>query len=195
MTWVSLTPCYQSSTSQSKLLLDFREFWALLSDPPNRRAWNGQGADTMTARDTADILLVEDSAQDAELALAALQSRNLGHKVVLAVDGEEAMQFICASSVSAVWNNENVPKVILLDLKLRQMGGMEVLQQLKSEARTRSIPVVVLTGSIDEDEMRECYQLGVNSYVAKPADAGKFVKLVGEIAHYWLTVNQPAPLK
>jgi len=155
----------------------------------------GSAGEIMTAHDTADILLVEDSAQDAELALAALQSRNLGHKVVHAMDGEEAMQFICASSVSAVWNNDQVPKVILLDLRLRQMGGMEVLQQLKAEERTRSIPVVVLTGSCDEAEMRECYLLGVNSYVAKPADAGKFIKLVGEIAHYWLTVNQPVSPK
>jgi two-component system response regulator len=137
-----------------------------------------------------DILLVEDCAEDAELALAAVKSRKLPGKVVHLADGDEAIDFVCASSVSANWKAENAPRVILLDLKLTRMGGMEVLQQLKAEERTRPIPVVVLTGSADEKEMMECYRLGVNSYVVKPANASQYAQVVGDIVHYWLTINR-----
>jgi two-component system response regulator len=137
-----------------------------------------------------DILLVEDCAEDAELALAAVKSRKLPGKVVHLADGDEAVDFVCASSVSANWKAENAPRVILLDLKLTRMGGMEVLQLLKAEERTRPIPVVVLTGSADEKEMMECYRLGVNSYVVKPADASQYAQVVGDIVYYWLTINR-----
>ena len=139
---------------------------------------------------TVDILLVEDNPDDAELALAAIRSRKLGGKVAHLADGDEAIDFVCASSVSANWKPENAPRVILLDLKLARMGGMEVLQQLKAEERTRPIPVVVLTGSVDEKEMLECYRLGVNSYVVKPVDPRQYAQVVADIAHYWLTVNR-----
>jgi CheY-like chemotaxis protein len=132
---------------------------------------------------------VEDNADDAELAVVALKARNLGNKVVHFVDGDDVLDFICANSWSANWNAENAPKVILLDLKLTRMGGLEVLQQLKARERTRPIPVVVFTGSHDEKEMLESYRLGANSYVVKPVEAKNFAQLVGDIAYYWLSVN------
>lgn len=145
---------------------------------------------SMIADKLVDILLVEDSADDAELALAAVNSRKLAGKVVHLADGDEAMDFVCASSISANWKAENAPRVIVLDLKLAGMGGMEVLQQLKAEERTRPIPIVVLTGSASEIEMLECYRLGVNSYVVKPSDPRQFSQMVADIAHYWLNVNR-----
>jgi len=144
----------------------------------------------MIADKSVDILLVEDCAEDAELALAAVTSRKLAGKMVHLADGDEVMDFICASSISANWKAENAPRVIVLDLKLTRMGGMEVLQQLKAEERTRPIPIVVLTGSATEKEMLECYRLGVNSYVVKPADAKQYIQIVADIAHYWLNVNR-----
>jgi two-component system response regulator len=132
-----------------------------------------------------DLLLVEDCAEDAELALAAVKSRKLAGNIVHLADGDEAIQFICASSISANWKAENAPRVIILDLKLTRMGGLEVLQQLKAEERTRPIPVVVLTGSAEEQEMKECYHLGVNSY-----NATQYAQVVADIAHYWLNVNR-----
>lgn len=145
----------------------------------------------MMASETVDILLVEDTPEDAELALAAIKSRKLAGKVVHLMDGDQALEFVCVSSISANWRPENAPRVILLDLKLARIGGMEVLQQLKAEERTRPIPVVVLTGNANEQEMLECYRLGVNSYVVKPSDGKQYAQVVADIAHYWLTVNQP----
>jgi len=144
----------------------------------------------MKVEKAVDILLVEDSAEDAELALNAIKSRKLSGRVAHVADGDEAVEFVCTSSISANWKPEDAPRVILLDLKLARMGGLEVLQQIKSEERTRPIPVVVLTGSADEKEMQECYRLGVNSYVVKPSDARQYAQLVADIAHYWLNVNR-----
>ena len=144
----------------------------------------------MIVEKVVDVLLVEDSAEDADLALAALKSRKLGGKIVHLADGDEVMDFVFASSMSANWTAERAPRVIILDLKLGRMGGMEVLKQLKSEERTRPIPVVVLTGSAQEGEMNECYRLGVNSYVVKPADGRLYGQMVADIAHYWLNVNE-----
>jgi two-component system response regulator len=144
----------------------------------------------MIVEKVVDVLLVEDSAEDADLALAALKSRKLGGKIVHLADGDEVMDFVFASSMSANWTAERAPRVIILDLKLGRMGGMEVLKQLKAEERTRPIPVVVLTGSAQEGEMSECYRLGVNSYVVKPADGRLYGQMVADIAHYWLNVNE-----
>ncbi len=140
---------------------------------------------------TADILLVEDNADDAELAVAALRERKMGNKVIHFVDGDGVLDFICGVSWSANLDLANAPKVILLDLKLTSIGGLEVLQQLKVREQTRPIPVVVFTGSHNEKEMLESYRLGANSYVVKPGDAKDFAKLVGDIAYYWLAVNHP----
>ncbi|MDB6068792.1 MAG: response regulator receiver protein [Pedosphaera sp.] len=140
---------------------------------------------------TVDILLVEDSEEDAELAMEALKARNLGNKVMHFLDGEQVLDFLCAGSWSADWNPESAPKVILLDLNLTGMNGLEVLHQLKVRERTRPIPVVVLTGSLEEKEMLESYRLGVNSFVVKPADPKQYARLIGDIVHYWLAVNRP----
>jgi two-component system response regulator len=138
----------------------------------------------------ADILLVEDSAQDAEIALEALRARNLGDKVLHFIEGEQVLDFICAQTWSIQQQVEHAPKLILLDLHLAGIGGLEVLQQLKVRERTRAIPVVVFTGSDSPSEMWACYRLGANGYVVKPTDPRQYAQLVGDIAYYWLVVNR-----
>jgi two-component system response regulator len=144
----------------------------------------------ITETSAVDILLVEDSAKDAELAIEALKARNLGNKVLHMIGGEQVLDFICANTWSMNQQAENAPKLILLDLQLAGMGGLEVLQQLKVRERTRPIPVVVLTGSDSPTEMWASYRLGANSYVVKPANMQEYAKLVGDIAYYWLVVNR-----
>jgi two-component system response regulator len=144
----------------------------------------------MTDTNAVDILLVEDSAKDAELALEALRSRNLGDKVLHMIGGEQVLDFICANSWSMTQRAENAPKLILLDLQLAGMGGLEVLQQLKVREPTRPIPVVVFTGTDSRAEMWASYRLGANGYVVKPTDLGQYAKVVGDIAYYWLVVNR-----
>ncbi len=140
----------------------------------------------------ADILLVEDSAQDAEIALEALRARNLGDKVLHLLEGEQVLDFICAESWSTRQQVERAPKLILLDLQLAVagIGGLEVLQQLKVRERTRPIPVVVFTGSDSPTEMLASYRMGANGYVVKPTDPRQYAQLVGDIAYYWLVVNR-----
>ena len=133
---------------------------------------------------------MEDSEADAELTVAALKSRNLGDRVIRLVDGDEALEFLCASNWSSNWEHENPPKLILLDLHLFRMSGLEVLQQLKVHDRTRPIPVVIFSNAADQKEIMECYRLGANSYVVKPSDAKKFAETVADMVHYWLNVNQ-----
>jgi CheY-like chemotaxis protein len=144
----------------------------------------------MLIEKVVDVLLVEDSEEDAELAVAALKARNIGDKVIRLVDGDEALEFLCASNWSSNWEHENPPKLILLDLHLHRLGGLEVLQQLKVHDRTRPIPVVIFSSAADRKEIMECYRLGANSYVVKPPDAKKFAQVVADIVHYWLNVNQ-----
>jgi two-component system, response regulator len=137
-----------------------------------------------------DILLVEDSADDAALAMAAIKARNLDQKVVHVVDVDQALELVYAIKLAANWHPRAAPKVIILDLKLARRGGLDLLQQLKTEERTRHIPVVVLTSSTEEREMLESYRLGVNSYVVKPLNSRQYAQVVGDIAYYWLSVNQ-----
>ena len=137
-----------------------------------------------------DILLVEDNEEDAELTVAALKSRNLGDKVIRLVDGDEALEFLCASNWSSNWEHENPPKLILLDLNLYRVSGLEVLQQLKIHDRTRPIPVIIFSNAANRREIMECYRHGANSYVVKPSDPKKFAQIVADIVHYWLNVNQ-----
>jgi len=141
----------------------------------------------------ADILLVEDEANDAELVLAALKKRDIPGEVVHLTDGDQFMDSIFYASLYSSWHDIKIPKVILLDLKLKTVNGLDVLRLLKGDARARTIPVVVFTASEREIEMLESYRLGVNSYVIKPTDSQKFMEIVGEIGHYWLNINQPAP--
>jgi two-component system, response regulator len=141
----------------------------------------------------ADILLVEDEANDAELILAALKKRDIPGEVVHLTDGDQFMDSIFYASLYSSWHDIKIPKVILLDLKLKTVNGLDVLRLLKGDARARTIPVVVFTASEREIEMVESYRLGVNSYVIKPTDSEKFMEIVGDIGHYWLNVNQQTP--
>ena len=139
-----------------------------------------------------EILLVEDNPNDVELALHALRKNNLANHVEVVRDGAEALDFIFCTGAYAQRVNHN-PKVILLDLKLPKVDGLEVLHRLKAEPHTRAIPVVVLTSSREERDMVESYQLGVNSYIVKPVNFEQFVETVRDLGFYWLLVNQLPP--
>ena len=147
----------------------------------------------MLMRKSVDILLVEDDARNAELVVEALRQRHISSSVVHVVDGYEALDFISHSDLYVNWQDLHVPRVILLDLKLKTVSGLDVLRQLKAEENTKGIPVVVFTGSPRDIDMVESYRLGVNSYVMKPNDAGRFMEVVGEIGNYWVKVNHPPP--
>ncbi len=138
-----------------------------------------------------EILLVEDNPDDVELTLRALEKNNLANKVFVVKDGAEAIDFIFASGNYVERNIENGPKVILLDLKLPKVDGLEVLRKIKSDERTKVIPVVVLTSSREEQDMVESYRLGVNSYIVKPVDFAKFTQSVTDLGFYWVLLNEP----
>lgn len=137
-----------------------------------------------------EILLVEDNASDAELAIRALKKNHLANKLIHVKDGAEALDFIFAQGIYSDRKVENGPKVILLDLKMPKVNGIEVLQKIKSDERTKKIPVVVLTSSKEDPDIQECYRLGVNSYVVKPVEFESFVKAVSELGLYWMILNQ-----
>jgi len=130
-----------------------------------------------------EILLVEDNPNDAELTLRALKQRKLANQVHLCRDGAEAMEFFDAAGP--------VPKVVLLDLKLPKMDGLEVLRRLKADQRTKAIPVVILTSSREEPDIERAYELGANSYIVKPVDFEAFARAVSEVGLYWLLLNHP----
>lgn len=138
-----------------------------------------------------DILLVEDNPHDVELTLRALDKHNLANKVVVARDGAEALDFIFGTGAHADREVTDRPKVVLLDLKLPKVDGLEVLRRIKSDKRTKVIPVVVLTSSQEERDIVESYELGVNSYMVKPVDFDQFIKCVSELGLYWLVCNKP----
>jgi two-component system response regulator len=135
-----------------------------------------------------DILLVEDNPQDVELTLRALKKHNLANRVQVARDGAEALELIFGDNPEPLMNNL---KVILLDLKLPKVDGLEVLRKLKENPKSRAIPVVVLTSSHEDQDIQACYALGVNSYVVKPVDFDNFAQAVAELGFYWLLVNKP----
>ncbi|MFH0932868.1 MAG: response regulator [Nitrospirota bacterium] len=138
-----------------------------------------------------EILLVEDNPNDAELAIRALKSHNLANKLVWLKDGVEALDFIFAQGQYADRSIEDVPKVVLLDLKLPRVNGLEVLEKVKADKRTRTIPIVVLTSSSEERDIVTSYNLGVNSYILKPVAFDKFIDAVQEVGLYWLLLNKP----
>ncbi|MGE0090307.1 MAG: response regulator [Bacteroidales bacterium] len=137
-----------------------------------------------------EILLVEDNPNDAELTIRALKKSNLANNIIHVTDGEEALNFIFCREKFC--NNKHcLPKVILLDLKLPKINGLEVLKELKSNELTRTIPVVMLTSSKEERDIIESYKLGVNSYIAKPVDFDQFVEAIKNLGLYWLLLNHP----
>ncbi|MEJ6480831.1 response regulator [Nostoc punctiforme UO1] len=136
------------------------------------------------------IVLVEDNATDAELTIRALRRGRIGNNIQLLEDGAEALDFFFCRGEYAHRSMTNQPKVILLDLKLPRISGLEVLRQLKSDPRTRMIPVVVLTSSAEDQDMIESYQLGVNSYIVKPVDFEQFNQAVQQLSFYWLLFNR-----
>jgi two-component system response regulator len=138
-----------------------------------------------------EILLVEDSPRDVELTLRALKKRNLANRVHVARDGAEALDYVFARGAYVDRDRNHTPKVVLLDLKLPKVSGLEVLKALKSHEESKGIPVVVLTSSQEEMDMVESYRLGANSYIVKPVDFDKFAEAIGEIGLYWLVVNKP----
>lgn len=142
-------------------------------------------------KDEVEILLVEDNPTDAELATLALQERNLANKLVWVKDGAEALDFIFATGAYSGRNIENPPKVVLLDLRLPKVDGLEVLRRIKADERTKHIPVVVLTSSKEDRDVVDSYNLGVNSYISKPVDFDEFSKVVSELGFYWLMINRP----
>jgi two-component system response regulator len=143
---------------------------------------------------SVEILLVEDNPNDVELTLHALQKNNLSNRVYVVRDGAEALEFIFATGSYANRNISDGPKVILLDLKLPKVDGLEVMRRIKSDPRTRLIPVVMLTSSREERDIVTSYDLGVNSYIVKPVDFQQFTETVRELGLYWLLLNQPPQL-
>ncbi len=138
-----------------------------------------------------EILLVEDNPTDVELTLRTLKKHNLANHVEVVNDGAEALDFIFATGAYKDRKIDKRPKVILLDLKLPKVDGLEVLRKIKSDERTKDIPVVVLTSSKEEKDRVESYRLGVNSYIVKPVDFNQFTKAVSELGLYWVLLNEP----
>ena len=138
----------------------------------------------------AEILLVEDNPYDAELTLRALKKSGLANKLLTFPDGVEALDFLFGQGMYAGRNLTARPKVIFLDLKLPRVNGLEVLARIKADARTRMIPVVILTSSQEESDILRSYNLGVNSYTVKPVDFDKFFQVVEELGLYWLLLNK-----
>src|SRR5450759_3978865 len=145
----------------------------------------------MMVENSIEILLVEDNPNDVELTLHALKKNNIANSIHVARDGAEALEFLFGTGEFAKRSINRPPKVILLDLKLPKVDGMEVLKRIKSDERTRAIPVVVLTSSREERDIVESYRLGVNSFITKPVDFEQFTEAVRQLGLYWLLLNQP----
>jgi CheY-like chemotaxis protein len=148
----------------------------------------------MNEPNVIELLIVEDNPQDLELALRALRKAKLSNNIQVARDGAEALEFIFCEGPFATRRLAAPPKVILLDLKLPKVDGLEVLKRLKGDPRTRSIPVVVVTSSKEQRDVVESYDLGVNSYIVKPVNFERFSAAVRELGLYWLLLNQPPQL-
>jgi two-component system response regulator len=139
----------------------------------------------MEENSIVEILLVEDNPDDAGLTIRALKKHNLANHLLHLSDGEEAIKFLFSEQLTGI------PKLILLDLKMPKVDGIEVLRRIKSDEKRRVIPIVVLTSSKEERDIVESYKLGVNAYIVKPVDFDKFVKAISEIGFFWLLLNQP----
>lgn len=137
-----------------------------------------------------ELLLVEDNPNDVELTLHVLRKHNFANHIKVVRDGEEALAFLFGPEGEGSMQSENIPKVILLDLKLPKVNGLEVLGKIKADPRTKSIPVVVLTSSREERDLFLCYELGVNSYIVKPVDFAQFTESIRQLGLYWLLFNE-----
>jgi two-component system, response regulator len=137
----------------------------------------------------ADVLLVEDNPDDLELALHAFKQNQIGDRIQVARDGAEALELLFAAADT----ESHLPRVVLLDMKLPKVDGLEVLRRVRADPRTRRLPIVMLTASAQEHEIIESYELGVNSYIVKPVEFKRFSETVGQLGLYWLALNQPVP--
>ena len=141
-----------------------------------------------------DILFVEDNQDDMDLAMHALKAGKLANRIYVALDGEQALDFLFCRGDFAKRSFSGPPKLVLLDLKLPKVDGMEVLKQVKSDPRTKTIPIVIMTSSKEERDLVASYKLGVNSYIQKPVDFDQFRETVKSIGLYWLVINKPVPI-
>ena len=144
----------------------------------------------MNNMEPVDILLVEDNPRDAELTLRAFKKRNLDNRLYVVEDGAEALDFIFCRGQYEEREISHPPKVVLLDLKLPKVNGLEVLREIKSDERTRTIPIVMVTSSQEDPDIKAAYDLGANSYVVKPVAFDTFTEAMSQIGFYWLLVNQ-----
>ncbi|MEX1240286.1 MAG: response regulator [Cyclobacteriaceae bacterium] len=144
----------------------------------------------MTNENQVEILLVEDNMSDAELTIRALKKKNLANNLIHLKNGAEALDFIFGQGAFSARDIYKTPKVILLDLKMPKINGLEVLARIKADERTKKIPVVVLTSSKEDPDINACYALGVNSYIVKPVEFDNFLKADSELGFYWLLLNQ-----
>jgi len=138
-----------------------------------------------------EILLVEDNADDAEMAIHALRKKNLANKLIHLQDGEEALDFLFGTGKFAGRDVTIRPRLILLDLKMPKVDGMQVLAKVKSNDATKKIPVVILTSSKEDPDLSKCYELGANSYIVKPVEFDSFINAVTELGMYWMLLNHP----
>jgi two-component system response regulator len=139
------------------------------------------------------ILVVEDNPDDEEFTLRALRKANVANEIVVARDGQQAIDYLYAEGEYAGRDARAMPGVVLLDLKLPKVGGLEVLKRMRAEASTKLIPVVILTSSSEEEDMLASYMFGANSYVRKPVDFAAFASAVAKLGAYWMLLNEPAP--
>jgi two-component system response regulator len=139
------------------------------------------------------ILLVEDNPSDVELTRRALEKRHISNKLLVAEDGKEALDYLFAEGVHAGRDVTDLPTVILLDLKLPKLDGLEVLRRIRADPRTKRLPVVILTSSSEEQDLSASYDLGANSYIRKPVDFAKFAEAIEYLGLYWLVLNEPPP--
>jgi CheY-like chemotaxis protein len=141
--------------------------------------------------DNVEILLVEDSVDDALLTIRALRKSGFANKVHHVIDGAEALDFIFCKGAYSLRNNKEYPKLILLDLKMPKVSGIQVLEKVKSDPELKSIPIVMLTSSNESPDIEKCFALGANSYIVKPVDSDNFFKAIKEIGFFWMILNQP----